>query len=54
MMFDIDVKEKITKFIIILQLKWILYNQIQKHIFNKKLMILEKIVIMILKQYINF
>ena len=35
MIFDIDQKNMIYKIMNILQLKWILYNQIQKNIFFK-------------------
>ena len=37
MIFDIDKNNNYFKFMNILQLKWILYIQIQKNIFNKKL-----------------
>ena len=35
MIFDIDKKNKDFKLMNILQLKWILYNQIQKKFYNK-------------------
>ena len=53
MIIDIDKINNYLKIMNVLQLKWILYFQIQKNILNKKLMILNKINKMIFKQFIN-
>ena len=53
MIIDTDKINNHRKIMNILQLKWILYFQIQKNTFNKKLIILNKINKMIFKQYIN-
>ena len=53
MIFDIDNINNNFKFMNILQLKWMLYIQIQKNIFNQKLINQMQINKMILKQFIN-
>ena len=55
-MFDIDKKNKNFKLMNILQLKWILYIQIQKKYYNKVLnnKMMKKIIInLIIKIFIN-
>ena len=56
MTFDIDKKNKNFQLMNILQLKWILYNQIQKKYYNKVLnnkMIKKMNIILIIKIFIN-
>ena len=53
MIFDIDNKNMIYKFMNILQLKWILYNLIQKKRCKKIFEIIKNIIKMIIKKFIR-
>ena len=53
MIFDIDKKNNHLIFMNILQLKWILYNQIQKNNYNKIFKQIKIINVKIIKIFIN-